>query len=111
LPNFAFLNRSVAYNSETEICFVNNGTTGPLFAMANLYIMSPSGCAYTIFRFYINGILGMTLGTPSISEWTNILDEEKDLQIGPGSTLQVTAVNLDPSGSNQSYEGSIESKV
>jgi hypothetical protein len=108
MPTFEFLNRAVPYNVETEIGFLNNGTVGPYFAFSNLYILSPTGCQYFLIRVYKNSILLNSFGPPTFSLFTSLIDENKNIQLEPGSNLSITALNLDPSQATEAFEGSLQ---
>jgi hypothetical protein len=108
MPTFSFLNRTVTYNSETTIALITNGVVGPLFNLTQLYIQSPTGAPYTIFRIYKNSVLLNSLATPTVAQFTNILNQLINVVLEPGSVISISAVNLDPSQSTHAYEGSIE---
>jgi hypothetical protein len=106
LATIPFLRRAVPYNSETEISFINNTSSGSYMPFTRIYLTSPSGGNYVLVRIYKNGILMETLSTPSISQNSNILiDENTGFFIGPGETQKITIVNLDSTGTAQDYEG------
>jgi hypothetical protein len=108
MANFQFLNRSVPFNTSTEICYINNSSVGPLFNLNTINIISPSGCPYSIFRFYKNGIEFFPTATPTISQNTNVLNLTQNILIAPGENLSIDCVNLDPLQQTHSMEGSIE---
>jgi hypothetical protein len=108
MPAFSFLNRSVAYNSETTICQITNGTAGPFYNLGQIYIVSSTGSPYTLFRIYKNSVLLNTLATPTVSQFTNILSQLINIILEPGSTLSIGAVNLDPLQVVHAYEGTLE---
>lgn len=108
MPNFSFLNRSVAYNSETTVFYITNGATGPLFNLNQLNVVSPSGCGYFLLRLYKNSCLLATLATPSVAQYTNFINQTINLILEPGSSMYGTVTNLDVSQATHTIEGTLE---